>query len=128
MTKKFSHWIEPFFKLRNKGMKFVAYNILSALIFGVLYYLSDIFIMHNPIISKKIGIGHVNSVFRLDEYLHFGLTTQTTVGYGGVGSAIADRHNKRHKDETDNKNRIFEGLNFAQLISIIYIFGIAFQD
>lgn len=124
MTKGFELGWDNFFKLRNKGIEFVVYNLISALVFGILYYLSDLFIYSNPTISKKLGLGQIEFVYRFDEYLHFGLTTQTTVGYGSVGTAISNRHQKNE----DNKNRIFEYINFAQLISIIYIFGIAFQN
>ena len=109
-----------FFKLRNKGIKFVLYNLISTLIFGILYWLSDILIFYKPQVSKKLGLGEISTTFRFDEYLHFSLTTQTTVGYGGIGAAITNSKNKN----PNNKNRIFEYLNFAQLLSIIYIFGI----
>ena len=119
----FTGWVN-FFKLRNKGIKFVIYNLISTLIFGILYWLSDWFFLNNTALSTKLNLGHETNTFRFDEYLHFSLTTQTTVGYGGIGTAITNSKNKN----PNNKNKIFEYLNFMQLISIIYIFGIAFQD
>lgn len=121
---KISSW-EKTFSLRDKGVQFIVYNIFSFIIFGILYWLSELFIYNNPELSTSLNIGNLTTLYNLDDYLHFSLTTQTTVGYGGLG-AITHPLNKHYNK--NHYNRIFEILNTLQLFSIIYIFGIAFQS
>ena len=81
----------------------------------------DTFVHYNPNIAKKYGLGHVQNTYSLDKYLHFSLITQTTVGYGNISADIPN-----HK--SFNNNKLYLIINFMQLLSIIYILAITFQD
>jgi hypothetical protein len=107
--------IKNFLTLRNKGIKYFILNLVSIFIFGILYWLSDIFFVSNSGTSKK---------YDFDKYLHFSLITQTTVGYGKIS---AEFHNNKIAN-SNNDNNLFEILNFLQLLSIVYILAITFQD
>jgi len=101
----------------------VYYNLAIVILCGILYWLSDHFISNFVDFSKKYNLGKVDKPYNVYEYFYFALVTQTSVGYGGLGQDIVqDTANKKRV------NNIYEFLNTFQLISIIYIYGLAFQN
>lgn len=104
----------------NKSIKYLLINILSTIIFGLLYYLNDKFINNNLDLSIKLKIVDIKkyNVYKLENsliyYLWLSLVTQTTVGYSGI---IDEKTNKslRFSEIPYNSHKI---LNFMQLISI----------
>jgi hypothetical protein len=63
---------------KNKKLRFVAHHLLFIALFGILYYITMVYIELDGF--KKID----NSSVTLWDCIHFSLVTQTTVGYGGI--------------------------------------------
>ena len=40
-------------KLKNRGLQYLIINLLTALFFGLLYYINDLFVSNNIELSKK---------------------------------------------------------------------------
>jgi hypothetical protein len=108
--------------LKKQGLKYIKYNILSVLIFGILYWLSDYIITKYPNFSKKFYLGHYtdhNPVTPFYYWLWQAGLTQTTVGYGGITSATG-----KPISILNFHNNMYKVLNFAQMFSIFYIAAI----
>lgn len=114
------------FFLNSKGRKFLYYNLLATIIFGLLYYIQDYFISNYTSIAKKLKFIPKNydaskdKVNSLLYYLWFSLITQTTVGYSGLLNERIDLSvpwSKLHY-------RTYKIVNIIQLISIFVINGI----
>ena len=77
-------------KISNNGKKYLLINFLSVIIFGILYFLNNYFIINNIQLAKKIGFIEKNYKFTNDTsndllyYIWFSLITQTTLGYTGL--------------------------------------------
>ena len=101
----------------NKGERFLMYQLGAAFVFGMLYWLQDVFMSNNRKLSKKLGlgIGHppADSIFF---WMWFSLLTQTTIGYSGPET-------KKGRVVSFNliENKVFKTLNFLQFISVFYI-------
>ena len=105
--------------IKNNGLKYLKYNIISTFFFGVLYWLSDYIITKYPKLSKDLYFGYYKDTNPVNPYYYWlwqSLITQTTVGYSGVSGS--DGTNISYLKFHNNLFRIF---NFAQLFSIFYI-------
>lgn len=81
-------------KISKNGKKYLLINFLSVIIFGILYFLNNYFIINNIQLAKKIGFIEKNYKFTNDKsndksndllyYIWFSLITQTTLGYTGL--------------------------------------------
>jgi|TARA_R110002072_G_scaffold244302_1_gene403633 hypothetical protein len=78
------------FNLSSNGKKYLFINFTSVLLFAILYYINDYFIINNLEFAKKLGFvkkdyklrdNKVNSIIY---YIWFSLITQTTLGYTGI--------------------------------------------
>jgi len=105
--------------IKNNGLKYLKYNIISTLVFAVLYWLSDYIITIYPKLSKELHFGYYkdhNPVNAFNYWLWQSLITQTTVGYGGItgsdGGSISF---------LNFHNNLYKIFNFAQLFSIFFI-------
>lgn len=94
--------------------KIVINSIISVIIFALLYYLSDLFMVNNPDIVKKYNLGYITKVDNFWNYLHFSLITQTTVGYDGGGLEGGRLYSQI-------RSIPFKFFNTLQLFSIFFI-------
>lgn len=120
-----------FFNLKKTGLKVVMLNIISVIVFAVLYYLQDYVISYYPEFAEKYMLRELkdkkppkDSLFTLKPvtyYLWFSLITQTTVGYTGMlqSSGHAETF-------TSMRSNVFKFLNILQLSSIFIIPFITF--
>lgn len=76
--------------LSNTGKKYLLINFTSVIVFAILYYINDYFIINNSELAKKLSFvkkdykvkdNKVNSIIY---YIWFSLITQTTLGYSGI--------------------------------------------
>lgn len=103
-------------------------NIMSVLIFAVLYYLQDVLITNNKEFAEKYGLldskfahrFYSNEESSLLYYLWYSLITQTTVGYAGV----VNTRTGVPISFMETPNRVFKVLNILQLISILVIMAV----
>lgn len=103
-------------------------NIMSVLIFAVLYYLQDVLITNNKEFAEKYGLldskfahrFYSNEESSLFYYLWYSLITQTTVGYAGV----VNTRTGVPISFMETPNRVFKVLNILQLISILVIMAV----
>lgn len=103
--------------LKTKGFKYLKYNLIAVIIFGLLYWIQDLFITLYPDISKKLYLGKSDgTTATLLYYIWYSLITQTTVGYAGVIKSNGD--NVSFNKIRENPFKI---LNILQLFSIFYI-------
>ena len=76
--------------LSNRGKKYLLINFASVIIFAVLYYINDYFIINNSELAKNLGFVEKNykvnnnKVNSIIYYIYFSLITQTTIGYSGI--------------------------------------------
>lgn len=98
--------------ISKNGKKYLFINLSSVIIFALLYYLNDIFIINNIKLAKKFKFIDKNYNENKKEiantflyYLWFSLITQTTLGYTGL-------INEKIKYNS------FKILNILQIISI----------
>lgn len=91
--------------LNKSGKKFLYYNLLSTIIFGILYTI-------NELVFKTDNRLH-NSIFY---WFRFSLISQTTVGYTNI---IINNENREHW--INNYNLLFKIINTLQLVSIFII-------
>lgn len=76
--------------LSNRGKKYLLINFASVIIFALLYYINDYFIINNSELAKNLGFVEKN--YKVDNnkvnsiiyYIYFSLITQTTIGYSGI--------------------------------------------
>jgi len=109
----------PLSLIKNNGVKYLKYNIISTLMFGVLYWLSDYILTNYRKLSKELHFGEYKDHNPVDPFYYWlwqSLITQTTVGYGGITSATGKSISLLNFD-----NNLFKIFNFAQLFSIFYI-------
>ena len=103
----------------NKGYNFFKYQLISVIIFSILYWFADNILTYYPKLSKELLFGYYKDHNPPNPYYYWlwhSLVTQTTVGYAGLISETGDNISflKFHS----NLYKIF---NFAQLISIFAI-------
>ena len=76
--------------ISKNGKKYLIINLSSVIIFAILYFLNDYFIINNPELAIKLGFVkkdykvNDNKVNGLIYYIWFSLITQTTLGYTGI--------------------------------------------
>ena len=102
-----------FVKLKNKGPKFLLLHFSLVLIFTILYWISEKFLLKFPHIAKKYNLGSPGYPASLYECFYFSLLTQTTIGYG-VPENIND----------GEKNKLIEAVNILQMISIFVMLAV----
>ena len=100
---------------KNKGTKYIFYQILLIICFATLYFLADAGMIMYPNFSQKIGLGSVQQVDTFYSYLYFSIITQTTVGYGGI---LSDGGNIIRSNSL-----LVKILNITQLVTIIITTG-----
>ena len=101
----------------NKGISFVTAHIITALLFAIIYYLEDRFILNYPTLAKKVGFGSIKNAETMEYYIYYSLITQSTVGYaGGKGGGTWQQV----------RSNAFKITNIVQLISIFVITGYNF--
>ena len=100
-----------------KAFIYITRHFLFAIIFALLYVFCDRWMYYNKETAKKYGLGEINQLNNFWDYLYFSLITQTTVGYGG---SLPGGGN-----EIKTKAIPLKILNFAQLIVLIIITGVA---
>tara|TARA_B100001063_G_scaffold247188_1_gene291129 strand:- start:3623 stop:3946 length:324 start_codon:yes stop_codon:yes gene_type:complete len=102
-----------FVKIKNKGLKFLLLHFSLVLLFAILYWLSEKFLINYPNITKKYDLGSAGYPATLYECFYFSLLTQTTIGYG-VPENIND----------GKKNKLIQTVNIIQMISIFILLSI----
>lgn len=107
--------------ISKNGKKYLIINLSSVIIFALLYYLNDIFIINNIKLAKKFKFIDKNYNENKKEiantflyYLWFSLITQTTLGYTGL---INEKTNL-NVPFSKIKYNSFKFLNILQIISI----------
>lgn len=114
--------------LKKKINKQVIYlNLIAVLLFGILYYIQDKFIINNIKTSKQLGLlkeTYEDKMYNENSspflyHLWFSLITQTTVGYTGLVNQKTGDNIPFDK----SPNRVFQFLNILQLISVFIIFS-----
>jgi hypothetical protein len=111
-------FIQGLFKRR--GVHFIRTHLIAALIFAIVYYISDLFLHHYPKTAEKVGFGKkVHGGEPFTYWLYFSLATQSTVGYGG----IEVYKNGSYKPYQAISSYVFKALNLLQLISVFVITG-----
>ena len=112
--------MNPFFItiMKKRGYKFLQYHFISVIIFGILYWLEDIFYSYYPKLAKSLYLGENDGppADTLLYYLWFSLITQTTVGYSGISQRKGGKISF-----TLIKSPLFKILNYLQLCSIFII-------
>ena len=93
------------FNLKNSGTKYILINLISILVFTVLYWISD-----------RINLKDVDDPWYY--WLYFSSITQTTVGYGGI-----EVKGKPGINIMTFKSTHIKILLFLQLLSVILING-----
>ena len=69
----------------NKGRRFLLYNFICVLCFGMAYYVLQLYDKKAFVSNQAIqNQGDAPSKYSLSECFHFSLVTQTTIGYGGM--------------------------------------------
>lgn len=65
---------------------YIFYNILSVIVFGIIYYLLEIYDMDPFVSNRAIKDKDIsqNKRFSFIECLHYSLVTQATLGNGGM--------------------------------------------
>jgi len=107
------------FVSRHKGMLFFKYHMFTAIIFGIIYWISDYIIGNYPIFSKKFMLGNYEtkkSANPLYYWIWHSLVTQTTVGYHGLSGSDG-----KIIPLLEQESNLYTIFNFMQLISIFYI-------
>jgi len=102
-----------FVKIKNKGPKFLLLHFSVVLLFTILYWVSEKFLINYPYIAKKYNLGSSGYPATLYECFYFSLLTQTTIGYG-VPENIND----------GEKNKLIELVNIIQMISIFFLLAV----
>ena len=108
--------------LNKKGYKFFKYQLVSVVIFSVLYWFAEYILKSYPELSRKLYFGYEKSTNQLNPYyywLWYSLITQTTVGYGGIITSDGDNISL-----LNNHSNLYKLFNFAQFFSIFYITAI----
>jgi len=105
--------------MSNKGLGFVKAHIASTIIFAILYYIADLFILYKPTLSNSLGFGSIKKAQTLSYYFYYSLITQSTVGYQG---------GKGHGGFDQVGSNLFKTLNLAQMIGIFIITGYFFKS
>jgi hypothetical protein len=101
----------------SKKMRFLKYHVGAVIIFGLLYWLQDVFMVGYPKVGKELHLGKtIPPSDSLYYWMWFSVLTQSTVGYGGAvdaqGKAVS----------FDNiPNNAFRTVNFLQLFSVLFI-------
>ena len=102
-----------FIKLKSKSLKFLLLQFLVVILFSVLYWISEKFLIKYPNIGKKYNLGSSGYPASFYECFYFSLLTQTTIGYG-VPENIND----------GEKNLLIEIINVIQMISIFVLLAV----
>jgi len=105
--------------IKNNGVKYLKYNIISTLMFGLLYWLADYILTNHRKLSKELHFGDYtdnNPVNPFYYWLWHSLITQTTVGYGGPITFIGG-----NISILNFHNNLYKIFNFAQLLSVFFI-------
>lgn len=115
--------------LSKKSKKIILINLLSVLIFAILYYIQDYIISYYPIFSKKYLLESKNknnndkdndiTLKPFIYYIWFSLITQSTVGYTGI-----IRNDNRPQSFNNIISIPFKVLNILQISSIFIIPGL----
>ena len=101
----------------SKKMRFLKYNIGAVIIFGLLYWLQDVFMSRYPKLGKELYLGKATPPSdSLYYWMWFSVLTQSTVGYGGA----VDESGRRASFDNIH-DRVFKALNFIQLFSVLFI-------
>ena len=99
-----------------KGKIFFKYNMISIILFSILYWISDYILIYYPKISKTLFFGeytHKNLVNPYYYWLWHSLITQTTVGYSGITTETGIPVTYLKLD-----SNLYRICNFAQLFSM----------
>lgn len=114
--------------LSKMNKNFLKINLGIILLFAVIYYLQDWFVLTNIKLAQEWGLlekeipaeyySWKSSPFYY--YIWYSLITQTTVGYGGV----VDTATGKTVSFLKLPNRLFKALNVLQLLSIILVASI----
>lgn len=110
----------------NKNFLFVNFGII--LLFAVIYYIQDWFVLTNIKLAQEWGLLEKDipkeyyswKASPFYYYLWYSLITQTTVGYGGV----IDTTTGKSVSFLKLPNRLFKALNVLQLLSVILVASI----
>ena len=102
-----------------KGKIFFKYNIISIILFSILYWWADYALTYYPKISKTLFFGEYREKNPVNPYYYWlwhSLITQTTVGYSGITTqtGIPISYLNLHSN-------LYKVFNFAQLFSILLI-------
>ena len=102
-----------------KGKIFFKYNMISIILFSILYWIADYMLTYYPKISKTLFFGEYTQKNPVNPYYYWlwhSLVTQTTVGYSGITTqtGIPVTYLNLHSN-------LYKVCNFAQLFSIIII-------
>mgnify|MGYP006198855495 FL=1 len=106
-----------FISYKNKKMRFLAYHFGAIIIFGLLYWIQDIFLSNYQELGGNLGFGHTSPpADSLYYWMHFSALTQTTVGYAGPVTG-------KGKTIPFNiiPNNIYKFINMIQLLSVFWI-------
>ena len=89
---------------KNKGFKFILINVLSIIIFTILYYFADVF-----------------TITEFDNpwyyWLYFSSITQTTIGYSGI------QIREKNVDFMNLKSKSVQVILFLQIFTMIVMNG-----
>lgn len=111
------------------NLRFFYLSMISVFVFGILYYLQDIFVTKHRDTAIKYGFLERSKLTSTDDreaypigaHFWFSLMTQSTVGYGSVNNTITGKHITFF----DSPNRLAKVINTLQMMSILFIMSIA---
>lgn len=95
--------------------EYLVTNVVLSVVFGVLYYLSDVFMDRYADFATMLHLGKIKKVDQFMDHFHFSCITQSTVGFANS-----------HFDANTTESKPFRFLNYLQLFSIFAVAGYYF--
>jgi len=95
--------------------EYLLVNVALSVLFGLLYYLSDLLMDRYAHIAHMLHLGKIKKVDKFFDHFHFSCITQSTVGF-----------TNSHFDANATESIPFRFLNYVQLFSIFAVAGYYF--
>lgn len=106
---------------KKKRNDFLKYHFGAVILFGILYWIQDMFVTYQPKLANELGFGKAyNPPDSLFDWVWFSAITQTTVGY----DRLSDGGKRQSFNNTPNY--IFKIINFVQICSIFILSSLVF--